>query len=212
MKFIFFKPRELEDVTSHKLPIVVECWLCNPTEHHHTSIHMVFRNLSFRFQGFRGFSCFRGVEYRERKVAVRTVRALVTKKKKNKRNQTQSWGGKIEVRADKMLGKESVRKALTFCTLHINNFQKDSIASKPQPHDPLNSRPLHSFLFLRTLLPIVNLSIFLYLTETVHKTNDPKGEKTLLLGSNRRARRTTTPARTSYTGKQTSSQQSSPSL
>jgi hypothetical protein len=74
---------------------------------------------------FKVFVGFQGVEYRERKVALRTVRALVTKKRKHKRIQTQSWRRKINVRADKMLGKESVRKALTFCTLHINNFQKD---------------------------------------------------------------------------------------
>ena len=109
---------------------------------------------------------------------MRTVRALVTKKKRKKETKSNLGGKKINVRADRMLGKEYVRKALTFCTLHINNFQNDKNC-KPQPHDPLNSRPLHSFLFLRTLLPIVELSIFLYLTETLHKTNDQKRKKRL---------------------------------
>lgn len=47
MKFTFFKPRELEAVAVHKLSIVVEFWLCNPTAHHHTSFHMVFRRPLF---------------------------------------------------------------------------------------------------------------------------------------------------------------------
>lgn len=155
-----------------------------------------FRNLCFRFQGFRGFFVF--FEYRERKVAVRTVSALVAQNEKREKNPKPNLG---LVGGDQRAGRKNVcEKGADF--LHSSHQQIPKRSNcKPQPHNPRNSRPLRSFLFSRTLVPIVQLSIFLHLTETVHKTDDQKGEKTFLLGGNRRARRTTTtPARIPYAG------------